>query len=184
MVSPYIYYHYLNGVERTKIVLETGNYWNAIVGVKSDITFPNAWCGFYDKDTGEELFFHTFKIKPGEIHAFGHNKVTQQESYQRIIVKIGNVYPVVRDSMEFLICNINDADRNTFWSMGDCDRNGTIGYDDFMILAAAYGSHCGDPGFDARADFDSDCDVDSDDYFRLSGNYGKDIWSWKDSICN
>lgn len=65
---------------------------------------------------------------------------------------------------------------------GDCDKDSghDVDYDDFMILAGAYGSNSGDPAYDERADFDGprregDGDVDYDDFIVLAANYGKSV---------
>jgi len=60
---------------------------------------------------------------------------------------------------------------------GDCDKDSghDVDYDDFTILAGAYGSKRGDPGYDERADFDNDDDVDYDDFIVLAGNYGRSL---------
>jgi len=60
---------------------------------------------------------------------------------------------------------------------GDCDKDSghDVDYDDFTILAGAYGSSSPDPAYDERADFDRDGDVDYDDFVVLAGNYGKSV---------
>ncbi len=57
--------------------------------------------------------------------------------------------------------------------LGDIDRDGDVDFDDFTVLAGAYGSILGDSAYDERADFDRDDDVDYDDFIILAGNYGK-----------
>ncbi len=56
---------------------------------------------------------------------------------------------------------------------GDVDGDGDVDYDDFIILAGAYGSSIGQPAYVKEADFDDDGDVDYDDFIVLAGNYGK-----------
>ncbi len=56
---------------------------------------------------------------------------------------------------------------------GDVDGDGDVDYNDFIILAGAYGSSSGQPAYDVCADFDKDGDVDYDDFMVLAGNYGK-----------
>lgn len=58
---------------------------------------------------------------------------------------------------------------------GDTDSDGDVDYDDFIVLAGAYGSSSGQPAYDERADFDHDGDVDYDDFIVLAGNYGRHI---------
>jgi hypothetical protein len=55
--------------------------------------------------------------------------------------------------------------------LGDCDGDGDVDYDDFIILAGSYGTSTGQPGYDERADFDGDGDVDYDDFIVLAGKY-------------
>lgn len=45
-------------------------------------------------------------------------------------------------------------------------------YDDFIMLAGAYGSSSGHPAYTPEADFDLDGDVDNHDFLILAGNYG------------
>ncbi len=73
---------------------------------------------------------------------------------------------------------------NTCWSgkmhsiitiIGDVDGDLDVDYDDFIVLAGAYGSSSGHPAYRPEADFDDDGDVDYDDFIVLAGNYGKTI---------
>ncbi len=59
--------------------------------------------------------------------------------------------------------------------LGDCDGDRDVDYDDFIVLAGAYGSSSGDPAFVQATDFDADGDVDYDDFIILAGNYGKSV---------
>lgn len=59
------------------------------------------------------------------------------------------------------------------YTAGDADRDGDVDYDDFIVLAGAYGSHSGQPAYQRNADFDLDDDVDYDDFIILAGNYGE-----------
>ncbi len=54
----------------------------------------------------------------------------------------------------------------------DIDDDGTVDYDDYIILAGAYISTIGDTNYDERADFDNDDSIDYDDYIILAGAYG------------
>ncbi len=56
---------------------------------------------------------------------------------------------------------------------GDADGDVDVDYDDFIILAGAYGSSEGEAAYDQRADFDHDKNIDYDDFIILAGNYGK-----------
>ncbi len=55
---------------------------------------------------------------------------------------------------------------------GDIDGDLDVDYDDFIVLAGAYGSSVGDPAYVPEADFDGDGEVDYDDFIVLAGNYG------------
>ncbi len=57
--------------------------------------------------------------------------------------------------------------------LGDVDRGGDIDYDDFIVLAGAYGTSVGQPAYKPEADFDGDNNIDYDDFIILAGNYGK-----------
>ncbi|NIM46628.1 MAG: S8 family serine peptidase [Candidatus Aenigmarchaeota archaeon] len=54
---------------------------------------------------------------------------------------------------------------------GDIDGDFDVDYDDWIVVAGAYGSSIGQPAYDARADFDKDGDVDYDDFMVLAGYY-------------
>jgi hypothetical protein len=55
---------------------------------------------------------------------------------------------------------------------GDVDGDGDTDLGDLQALLAAYGSHTGDPNYNANADFDSDGDVDLGDLQFLLSDYG------------
>jgi len=56
---------------------------------------------------------------------------------------------------------------------GDVDSDRDVDYNDFVVLAGAYGSTSGQPAYKRNADFDDDGDVDYNDFVKLAGNYGK-----------
>lgn len=56
---------------------------------------------------------------------------------------------------------------------GDIDGDRDLDYDDFILLAGAYGSSSGQPAYKPETDIDCDGDVDYDDFTILAGNYGK-----------
>jgi len=64
----------------------------------------------------------------------------------------------------------------TFWSMGDTDRDGYIDDDDVDYVEMWFGWH-GPPGVH-RADLNQDGDVNLTDALRCTLNYGKDIWTY------
>ena len=70
---------------------------------------------------------------------------------------------------------IDTADLNyvfAFTIAGDITGNHEVDYDDFIILAGAYGSSIGDATYEADAYLDCDEQVDYDDFIILAGNYG------------
>lgn len=67
----------------------------------------------------------------------------------------------------------NGTFKNTFIS--DIDIDGEVEYDDFIVLAGAYGSHEGMPAYDERADFNCDGYVNYDDFIILAGEYGMHV---------
>lgn len=54
---------------------------------------------------------------------------------------------------------------------GDCDEDNDVDIGDFLILAAAYETRAGDPGYAPGADLNGDEAVDLDDYLILAANY-------------
>lgn len=61
-----------------------------------------------------------------------------------------------------------------YWKFpGDIDNDGDVDYDDFIIIAGAYGTCEGDPFYMPEADLDGDGCVDYDDFSILAGDYGK-----------
>jgi hypothetical protein len=56
---------------------------------------------------------------------------------------------------------------------GDIDGDYNVDYDDFIVLAGAYGSTIGQPAYNSAADIDGDGDVDYSDFIALAGNYGQ-----------
>ena len=59
--------------------------------------------------------------------------------------------------------------------LGDCDGDGDVDYNDFIVLAGAYGSTIGQPAYRPEADFDQDGDVDYADFIVLAADYGKHL---------
>lgn len=55
---------------------------------------------------------------------------------------------------------------------GDANGDRCVNILDFSIVAGAYGSHWGCPGYDVRADFNLDGVVDEADMEILSAHYG------------
>jgi subtilisin family serine protease len=56
---------------------------------------------------------------------------------------------------------------------GDVDNNNLVDTTDFALLRATFGKACGNPGYDARADFTGDCLVDVSDFTLLRSNFGQ-----------
>ena len=61
-----------------------------------------------------------------------------------------------------------------FWEAGDCDRSGKIDIIDMIIMDNSAGLWWWMPGFDPRADVNSDGVVDVRDMARLSRNFGRE----------
>jgi hypothetical protein len=61
-----------------------------------------------------------------------------------------------------------------FWEAGDCDRSGKIDIDDMIIMDASAGLRWWMPGFDPRADLNSDLFVGVRDIARLSKNFSRE----------
>jgi len=64
-----------------------------------------------------------------------------------------------------------------FTILGDLNCNGDVGCYDLYLLARAYNSSAGDPGYNYLADLDDDDNVDSDDLNLYNENYGKTVGS-------
>ena len=56
---------------------------------------------------------------------------------------------------------------------GDANNDNLVELVDFNILVMAFGVQPGDPGYDARADFDRSTIVDIYDYTLLKRNFGQ-----------
>jgi hypothetical protein len=67
--------------------------------------------------------------------------------------------------------------RETFWSMGDVNRDGYIDDIDVSLIGAAWLSTPGAPNWNPDADLNKDLIVDADDLKILYPNYGLDIWT-------
>jgi hypothetical protein len=55
---------------------------------------------------------------------------------------------------------------------GDVDGDARVDAEDLLILAASFGKHLADPGYDPRCDFNADDCVDISDLLTLAGNWG------------
>jgi len=56
---------------------------------------------------------------------------------------------------------------------GDASDDNVVDITDFTILRTTFGKSSGDPGYDARADFNGDRLVEIGDFNLLKGNFGK-----------
>jgi hypothetical protein len=72
------------------------------------------------------------------------------------------------------VAEIHDFLEDMFWEAGDCELSGTVDIDDQIIMDASAGLWWWMPGFDGRADINSDLFVGVRDIARLSRNFGKD----------
>ncbi len=55
---------------------------------------------------------------------------------------------------------------------GDLNGDNKVNFDDFAIFAAAYGTHTGDPNYNAKADLNNDGNVNFDDFAIFASVYG------------
>ncbi len=67
---------------------------------------------------------------------------------------------------------------DTFWSMGDVNRDGFIDMEDYALLEAAWGSYPGHPRWDPRCDLNQDGHVGPVDLGIYGANYGRNIWTY------
>lgn len=56
---------------------------------------------------------------------------------------------------------------------GDFDLDGTVGFSDFLIFAAAFGSRTGDPAYRQDVDLDQSGEVDFTDFLTFAAGFGK-----------
>ncbi len=54
----------------------------------------------------------------------------------------------------------------------DFDGDGTVGFGDFLLFAAAFGQSQGDAGYDARYDLDEDGTIGFGDFLIFAGAFG------------
>jgi len=66
----------------------------------------------------------------------------------------------------------------TFWSMGDVNRDGYINNVDVSLMNNALESRPGDPNWDPRCDLNQDEAVDYSDTIILAVGYGLDVWDY------
>lgn len=59
----------------------------------------------------------------------------------------------------------------------DFDGDGTVGFNDFLLLAGQFGKQRGDTGFDARFDLDGDGAIGFSDFLIFAQNFGKEVSS-------
>ena len=57
----------------------------------------------------------------------------------------------------------------------DFDGDGRVGFSDFILFAAVFGSSQGDAGYEARYDLDGDGAIGFGDFLIFAGSFGKDI---------
>ena len=55
----------------------------------------------------------------------------------------------------------------------DFDGDGTVGFGDFLLFAAAFGQSQGDAGYDAQYDLDGDGVIGFGDFLIFAGAFGK-----------
>ena len=59
------------------------------------------------------------------------------------------------------------------FAAADFDRDGTVGFQDFLQFAAQFGTSQGDAGYDARFDLDGDGAVGFSDLLIFAERFGK-----------
>jgi parallel beta-helix repeat protein len=59
--------------------------------------------------------------------------------------------------------------------LGDCDVDGDVDYEDFVVLAAAYGSTSGQPAYNPVADLNDDGHVNYSDFVVFAADYGRHL---------
>ena len=57
----------------------------------------------------------------------------------------------------------------------DFDGDGKVGFSDFILFAAVFGSSRGDAGYEARYDLDGDSAIGFGDFLIFASSFGKDV---------
>ena len=60
---------------------------------------------------------------------------------------------------------------DTGGASADFDGDGSVGFTDFLLFAASFGSRAGDPGFESKFDLDSDGSVSFTDFLVFVGQF-------------
>jgi thermitase len=94
------------------------------------------------------------------------------------VENLGNFTKTFNVTAYYGNATITSQQWETFWSMGDVNKNGTIDIGDFELLNASYGYPLGHPNWCPWADLDRDGDVDRYDAGTYALNIGLDIWTY------
>jgi len=80
-----------------------------------------------------------------------------------------------------IVATIADLEPVTFTATGkshpDFDRDGTVGFGDFLLFAAQFGLSQGEEGYDAVFDLDGNGAIGFSDFLIFAGSFGKDVTS-------
>lgn len=140
-------------------------------------TVANSVARYRYDENGAMYLYQTIPVSGGPID------VAFSEDEQEMFVAkhlTGNIdrflYNVTTDSWTYvrtLTTNYMGGIATTYSPriLGDVNRDGQVNITDFLLLAAAYETTPGDPGWNADADFTQDGVVNLDDFLILAANY-------------
>lgn len=143
--------------------------------------------GVSDPNVSFGSFTYTLTNPPVDVavtNVVAGKTVVGQGEFQNITVTAANLgdYPETFNVTAFYgngtsaICTLTPAQWNTFWSMGDVNRDGYINQADMDIIEANYG-WTGTPGTNP-ADINSDGKVDLKDEQICASHQGLNIWTY------
>ncbi len=180
IIPPHVYFHLWQ--QNTYINFAATRSLNNIIQTKDKIYFDQYWFSVENANLTVLKFFTSYQL------IFAINAPSQSISITKVYVdEWGEPTSVYASSgtltwsydqsvkmLTFTATHSSRVEISVDWRItGDIDRDGDVDYDDFVILAGAYGSRRGQPAYEPEADFDIDGDVDYDDFIALAGNYGK-----------
>ncbi|NIP51909.1 MAG: hypothetical protein GWO08_06785, partial [Gammaproteobacteria bacterium] len=108
-----------------------------------------------------------------DLDPFGDRRFTFNWAYTGLDWGLHNITAIITVPNEISPDNNELLITVTIKIPGDCDGDGEVSFDDFIIFAGKYGIPVGQPGYDLVADFNSDGAIDFDDFIILAAKYGQ-----------
>jgi hypothetical protein len=82
-------------------------------------------------------------------------------------------FPNATGTFHTMSATPNQANTTTQAATGDFDKNGTVDFADFLLLAGQFGKTSADPAFNTRCDLDRDGTIGFSDFLIFAGQFGK-----------